>query len=440
MDYREKIMFVGKNENQIKTLCCRLKEIYHESYTTRKYLDYHLLIANSTRSYYLGLIPGSILATLMNYELKFMDINDEMKYVNDICVCKFYVEKETADVKNLVMKFKSGLSEKISGSVVEKYVPSEHVYEIYIKPIDFLRAYIDSKISFNLSDCYGKILYTLDKILEKIKSYVNSYMLSEDYTANSDLFEKICCYDFYGNVVFQNIIEEHMGKVNLIDYFNNSAVALGIRHPEGSNLSPKEDEKSDYTTEKYFRGGSRYWASMIKSAKMSPLEKLRTGIKQVREYTTHFEEECGLTEKINKRTDLLSFELDDEIAVSYEVEILADNKLIVTSKVSGERKVKGEKLCSKPTVYDALYQNKDYTDGKFTFTVTDYYEIIDLNLLLHYTDASKYYETYKIPVGFRFENGLERVLESKQVIDDMDPDWICYEDISEVKERLLKEA
>lgn len=454
MNYKEKIMFISKKESDIKNLSNQLKEICNVEYLTRKYLDNYLLIANNETEYYFGVIIGNIIATGMHYDIKWVDTNKNLQELNNVCICKCYFNEEISnnDLLSGVMKrFSKRLSNAIYCiPVISKIASNNMCFEVYA---NFTNVFINK-----LDDtCFNEIVYCSSKTLRDIKNFADSYVLPKRIKEKGISIDYIECFDFVGNVVLTNLQNKEKENKKLYEYYDNSSYITGLYHPEGLNIAPKPQDSNVITgtnlERDYYISNYSYNLAEINPAK---LEKCGVGIVITAKYSTYYEEQYMLTDAARKNYELIvacniydddsrditnayrklteipqNFEMIDISSVTSNVKTLSDTLLVVETNVTVERKVNEKMYNDKNTVYDSLYKYAQHKNSEFSFTIVDYYEVIDMNILLHYTNSSKFYETFEIPIGFRFEDGLVHL--RKNIYDDTESEWINYTDISEVK-------
>lgn len=422
----EKVMFIGKNEKEIKELCTMLNEMFGITYTTKKQLDTHLIVAKNNFDYELGIVAANLLATVKEYNVNWLDIDDTAKKLNKTLIFYFHVKKnKEAEMLQKIFEFKRDFELATSITLYTNYFPSAASCFVYIKLTDLFLGF--TKDNIHLLNI-GNVIKTCNKVLEKIIEFSNTYSLPEEL--------KISSFDFKGKPIVTKKEIEIKKMEKLKQYFYISTLYLGLKDPLGCNLLPKSNE----IDEDVF--GNLYLEPLAKYDCISNIPNLVNEESGIRLDLTIYTNYIEIETKIKNRNEYLEqkIEITDILHVDCKIEILDDTKLIVKSDVVIERIVSGDKILKQPAVYDALLKNSDYITTKFNFSITDYFEIIDLNLLLHYTDASKSYETYHIPIGFDFTYGIEKLkMNSMVYADEEDEEWFDYNDISEVKKYLLSE-
>lgn len=419
----QKNVFIGKSGKGIEKLHKEISKICKGAYLT-DYLGQKLIAVYDEVDYRVATIVGNYIASKNQYDVKWVDSDGKVYKKDKFCICQI-PKSFLSDYE--VEEFTKNLSKTINVPIIyklnsrEQFYVTEPIYEININLLDIFSD--ESSKEFG----YDKILEVVDLKLNQIKSYANEWFK----TKNQQSYTII---DFNGEVIETKCQNEHLVMLALKEYFLSSSLRFGIFHPEGLNLSPKPNEE-DYdedNAEEFWVNSYKYGLDNIDEFDLKKINE--KSILQDIIYKFHYFESYG----VNKFGDIRkSFGFNDEVKVSYGINILSDTKLRVVAKVSGTRKTEGKKLTKSKIVYDELLKGSKYEDCKYEFSVTDYYEIIDFNMLLHYTDASKFYEVYEIPVGFKFEDGnLDKL--KKVVYDDGNSNWINYSNISEVIEALTK--
>lgn len=445
-----KVVFIGESKKGIESLHERLSLVCNFPCKLGSYLDYNVIIVNNELDYKAALIIGNLFANNGSYDVKWVNEYGLAMPINEFCICKITPKSSAKHVKAEVEYFISNMSEKINMPLTYKY-NVEQKYEIYIKLSDILSDARGCSVDYNY------ILTIAGLKLDYIKSFVDSYLNNRD---SEKYFDRIEVIDFDGKVVPTKLQKEFKRLEELSKYFENSALCMGLYFPGGNNIAPKKTsydislfDNNDYYLCDYDYGVNSFEYSIdnkkaIIDAYLNSLyEIIPNDIKNDKEESNKISltTKCQILYKeyyrVNRNKLRLDpepkiFKVEDSLNISTSIEITNDKKLVVTSNANVKRKVENERRSNCITIIDKMFGVHDYTDNEFSFTSTDYYEIIDLNLLLHYTEASKYYEIYRIPIGFKFEDGLDSVISTRIIYDKNNPERIAYDDISKVIEHL----
>ncbi len=413
MSVESRVVFVGKSELGIEDLYLDLLKICNFC-EIEDYFDEKVIKVKPGNDYRLAAAYGNIFAVSKDYDVKWVDLDGRAKETNDFCICRIsrsYLSDYPGDE---VEEFTKNLSKVLNIPLSYKFdFNSSSKYEIHIKLSDIV---LDAPIFM-----YNK---KINLIFEKLKKFVDDYLRKNNY-----MYCAIEIVDLDMHILHTNYQEEYLKMLSLREYFLSSSLHLGLFHPEGKNISPKPDKKYFEDETGVHIGAYSYGIIDFTNGK---LEKEENGVSSNNNYVFYCKEEYDREGEKKDR----SFKFTDSMVADYNIEFLSDNKLIVTTKATCKRLVEGKKFGTTKRVYDELLKNSKYQDCEYSFEVIDIYEIIDVNLMIHYTDISKYYEVYEIPVGFKFEDGLKSVIKSR-VYDDCSDDYICHNDISEVIKSLI---
>lgn len=436
MNYNEKVLLVSKSEKEIGTIRAEFLRCMKIGCGIKKCLDYYLLYVYNKSDYRLGLIYANHLANPHHIKnTKYVDVQGNLVELDKFSICQVKVLRGNEEV--LLQKLKKELSKGLGLNVSMKQIPdSNHCYEFSAR---FCQLFSD------LSDGYGKYAMSFQECIYKhsflgvnvymnnlehtINEFIQEYMLDED---EKEVFS-IKCFDMFGEEILTNKQQEKKIQDNLKTYLEKSSLCIGVKYPEGPNIAPKYEEKEG----DYLRSNGCAKSYFLKTFDFGKTKSISNGIAGILNCSTHLEEEYT---RIQNEVGAPFFVMEDELTISYKVVMLDETKLKVASHVTVNRIVDKERLSNIPSIYEELYQNATYKNCTFEFDVKDYYEIIDLQLLLHCTDSSKCYETYKIPIGFKFEDGLNVALEEPKVYYDMESCVACCDFVYEVKKSLLKEV
>lgn len=444
---KEKVVLISKTKEKLEKIREDLYEDFGIVATTKEKAGNYFLSVNTLFEYQIAVVY----IRLKNYDLSFTDAFVDMSGKKGYMAgsyayffVRYFIPKQYVDskeAKELLIHLKDIITAETGCCVhfADTPIDSElcNLYGLFPQIFEDFKKTLDKKVSLQEA-IVSFIIKEIPRISNSVREAIAIFENSDTYKGMKEFFYVSRCIDFWGNEIDT---KSQAKKERLFDLYleyvsKRATIEVGSAHPEGFNLSPKEDE------DKYYNENAEYWRSESGYNKEyiayedGEIKECEKGLVKKSAWVTNYHESATPNSKERTIFDK-EFAMRDTVTSIHRVEICDNSMLKVTSFVEGERVVQGKKLCTLPTVYDALYQNKKYENGKFNFTVTDYYEIISLNKLLHYTDASKFYEVIEIPVDFSFEHGLKG-LESK-IYDDGVKGWICYQDISEVKDALLEE-
>lgn len=382
---KERTIFFG-NETDIKILSNYLNSILG----INTYIDYcfrkNILKISENEYSNKVLTTGSLIVRSKNLDVKLVDYIGKIRDVEDFYFCKLNIRSNASMqmAKNEIDTLIKNLSNILK---IDLYYTTNCIFksfDLYIK--------IDNLIDFSLDD--EKLYKAVNKLKNDLK-YV--FIESCSFKANKDMIE---------TEYFTFPIPSKQEQL-LASYFNKSVLNKDLFSPKSfASIGPRENPtaKSKYKTD-YL--GSRF---------------LKKENKLLNYFKINYKEEY----------DNSDFSLDDEIKISTNIKHLSDMEIVVISNVELFRKATNQKLCDLPTVYDKLFKSDDYSNCSHYFTIKDYYKIINFNLLLHYTDASKYYEIFEVPVDFNFDEP-NSIINSSFISND----YFGYYDVSEVIEMLV---
>lgn len=442
---KQKVVLISEAKKELEKIRNDLKEDFGIVATIEEKAGKQLLSVDSLFEYQIAVVYIRVKKYQLHFSDIFVDKTGKKGYLahsNIYFFAKYYIPKEY--IKSEVA---AELLEELKRYIKTEtnYYPQYSVATLNSEECNLFGHF--SLIFENFKKTLGKdatlqdaivsfIINEVPRISNSVQNAVALFEESDKYKGKEEFFRVQNCLDFWGAKI-QTKSQANKERLNMLyrEYVSKKAtIEVGSLYPEGWNLSPKEEIQSDEKDE-YWRSESSYRKENV-TFEDEEIKENEKGLVGKSNWVTFYRESA----KPSKNTSSIlekEFRMQDTVNVTHRLKICSNSLLKVISYVEGERVVQGKKLCPTPTVYDALYQNKNYQNGKFNFTVTDYYEIISLNKLLHYTDASKFYEVIEIPLEFSFEDGLQGL--KSRVFDDGDKEWICYQDISEVKAALLKE-
>ena len=444
---KQKVVLISKRKEKLEKIREDLYEDFGIVASIKEKAGNHLLFVNTLFEYQIAVVYIRLKNYGLSYADDFVDMSGKKGYIARSQVFffgRYFIPKQyvnSKEAKELLEYLRNIISTEtgccvhfadtpINSELCNLYGLFPQIFEVFKKTLDEKASLQEAIVSF--------IIKEVPRISNSVREAVAIFEESDAYKGKKEFFGVSKCLDFWGSEIDTKSQEKRERLLDLyLEYVSKrGTIEVGSAYPEGLNLSPKEDENKHFNeNDEYWRSESGYNKEYI-AYEDGEIMECEKGLVKKSAWVTNYHESATPNSKPRTVFDK-KFAMRDTVAATHRVEICDNSMLKVISFVEVERVVQGEKLCTLPTVYDALYQNKKYENGKFNFTVTDYYEIISLNKLLHYTDASKFYEVIEIPVDFSFEDGLKG-LESK-VYDDGDKDWICYQDISEVKDALLEE-
>ena len=361
---------------------------------------------------------------------------------------EYYLDKCTLKIKN--QEFSNNVL--IIGSLISKHKKLDIKLIDYLGKIRDLDRYYFCNFFSNLHSAKNEMEREIDEECEMQAFVINlSASLNIDVFYTKDIFGNYELYTFIGNLIGDSINDE-----KLYNAIKNSKERLIYIHPNSSSFKHFR-YNTDGNSTKYFcfpipskeenMLASYFNKSLLNNDLFSPKAKNGIGPRATKtaksKYKTKFlgyrylENEEKLLNyfeiKYEENHEDGDFLLNDEIAISTKMERLSDLEIALIFNVKVKRKADGKKWSTLPTVFDKLFKSSNYDDCEFSFTIKEYYKIIDFNLLLHYTDATKYYEVFEIPLGFNFENPDEINDEYHLIYNGEN----TYSNISEVEEQLV---
>lgn len=399
MNYYEKAVLVGTNKKELEEFQERLKG-FGILAKRKKYSNHYFLTVGCESDYNIALIYANQVYKQSLFDVKWISVDNKIKELNKFEICQVEIpceNQELPETKIFVEALKEKLKKKLSFPVfMEKedangytrykyHVNYHHLRGDYIKKFRPKSWFVDERV-YEIS-CFVLPLY-----VKKVISAVDMFEKSDVYKNNSHILCKarlnsIECLDFYGSHIQTKSSRKEEENINLHNFVVQSAITKGIWEPYEMNIAPKSKEQNcEYYIE------TPYLIS-------SQTHEIKKGIAVVEMYKSCFGGWEYLAKEFGK--GIVPVELDYTLTVLHEVKIVSNTKLVVKSHVILNQEIDAEQM-----PFDEYYQKTVSLDGDFEFTVTDTYEILGFNSLVHTTDASKYYEIYDIPVGYKFEDGL----------------------------------
>lgn len=213
--------------------------------------------------------------------------------------------------------------------------------------------------------------------------------------------------------------ENNQKNDNLKSYFYNSLFHDIIRHPDGANIAPHND---DYPHNMGIYGGDTYLS--VKSTEELSEDKLtfkgefKTNDKKGRINIT--EDYCIVTD---------SGDFTSELS-------LDENQVSMTTTVNVSRTVEGNDLDGQ-NHRDNFFTCLSDEDSNGTVTYTEHFvKIANGTRLLHYSDEYDYFEIFDLPNNWLIENGLSlETINYPKVFDDVSYD-LDDKDLAEVYDLL----
>lgn len=447
---KSRVVFIGEGKKGIESLHETLSLICCFPCMLEEYLEHKIIVVNNDLDYKTALIVGNMFAFNNSYDVKWVSKYGLAMPINEFCICRITLKCFNEHASAEVEYFVSSMAKSINIPVNFKLNEIKQ-YEIYINFSDIFSDIRGCSVDYNY------IVTIAGLKLDYVKSFIDSYLNERDY---KECFDSIDVIDFSGNIVLTKTQNEIKKLEKLHKYFIESSLCTGLVSPNGNNIAAKITcsdidlfDNGDYYLCDYsynlnsFETNIDNKKAIINAYLNSLYEIIPNDIKVDKKSNNRVvvttKCKCFYEEYYNRNIDKVvvvpipsKFIVEDSLEIVTFINIVSNKKLVVTSNVNVKRHVINKRKCNAITIIDKLFGRFDYDENEFSFTYKDYYEIIDMNLLLHYTDRSAYYETYQIPIWFKFEDGLDSVMSTRIIYAQSNPERIVYDNISKVIEHL----